>query len=30
MGAQIHTFNVEVVLHFKILHFVLARFENVV
>lgn len=29
MGAQTHSFNAEVVVHFKILHFVLARFENV-
>jgi len=30
MGAQTHTFNVEVVLHFNIVNFLLARFENVV
>lgn len=29
MGTQTHTLNVGVVLHFKIHHFVLARFENV-
>lgn len=29
VGAQTHTFNIEVVLHFRILDFVLAVFENV-
>lgn len=29
MGAQTHTLNIEVLLHFKVRHFVVAGFENV-